>query len=109
MRLLDIRRLFWSGEVEWHFTDASPQIKVSANHLRPIVAAGRLGQPMQNGFIESFNGRLRDELLNEDLFAALDQARLALAIWRADYSNARPTRAVSCLKESTGIPESPSF
>ena len=48
------------------------------------------GKPMQNGFIESFNGRLRDELLNETLFSTLDQARMALAIWRADYNNSRP-------------------
>ena len=40
------------------------------------------GKPMQNGFIERFNGRLRDELLNETLFSTLHQARMALAIWR---------------------------
>jgi putative transposase len=48
------------------------------------------GKPMQNGFIESFNGRLRDEFLNETLFTTLDQARATLAIWRADYNGARP-------------------
>ncbi len=36
------------------------------------------GKPMQNAFIESFNGRLRDELLNETLFTSLAQARVAL-------------------------------
>jgi hypothetical protein len=45
---------------------------------------------MQNGFIESFNGRLRDELLNETLFTSLAQARVALTPWRADYNCARP-------------------
>ncbi|WP_442238010.1 IS3 family transposase [Rhodopseudomonas pseudopalustris] len=48
------------------------------------------GKPMQNAFIESFNGRLRDELLNETLFASLAQARVALRCWRADYNDARP-------------------
>lgn len=48
------------------------------------------GKPMQNGFIESFNGRLRDELLNETLFTSLAQARVAIALWHADYSTARP-------------------
>lgn len=43
-----------------------------------------------NGFIESFNGRLRDELLNETLFTPLAQARVAIALWRADYNTARP-------------------
>ncbi len=45
---------------------------------------------MQNAFIESFNGRLRDELLNETLFTSLAQARVALGCWRADYNDARP-------------------
>ena len=48
------------------------------------------GKPMQNGFIESFNGRLRDELLNETLFFTLAHARPALATWRADYNGLRP-------------------
>ena len=45
---------------------------------------------MQNGFIESFNGRLRDELLNETLFSSLAQARTALANGRSDYNTERP-------------------
>ncbi|MER9413267.1 IS3 family transposase [Mesorhizobium sp. M0589] len=48
------------------------------------------GKPMQNGFIESFNGRLREELLNEMLFTSLAQARAVLASWRADYNFNRP-------------------
>jgi putative transposase len=47
------------------------------------------GKPMQNGFIESFNGRLRDELLNETLFTSLAQACFALRCWRADYNEER--------------------
>jgi putative transposase len=48
------------------------------------------GKPMQNAFIESFNGRLRDELLNETLFTSLAQARVALGGWRSDYNGSRP-------------------
>ncbi len=48
------------------------------------------GKPTQNAFIESFNGRLRDEFLNETLFRSLPQARTALESWRADYNNQRP-------------------
>jgi putative transposase len=48
------------------------------------------GRPMQNGFIESFNGRMRDELLNESLFIDLDQARDLISAWIADYNTARP-------------------
>ena len=45
---------------------------------------------MQNGRCESFNGRLRDELLNETLFRSLSHARIALEGWRRDYNTDRP-------------------
>jgi transposase InsO family protein len=48
------------------------------------------GKPRQNAFTESFNGRLRDELLNATLFRLLPHARLALAAWRDDYNHHRP-------------------
>lgn len=47
------------------------------------------GKPTQNAFIESFNGRLRDELLNETLFPSLNHARATLAAWRMDYNTER--------------------
>jgi putative transposase len=46
------------------------------------------GKPTQNAFIESFIGRLRDELLNETLFRSLAHTRVALETWRADYKRA---------------------
>ena len=52
------------------------------------------GKPMQNGFVESFNGRLRDECLNETLFASLPHAREVLARWRQDYNHVRPHSAL---------------
>jgi putative transposase len=48
------------------------------------------GKPQQNGLNESFNGRLRDELLNETLFRSLPHARAVLETWRRDYNQARP-------------------
>jgi putative transposase len=48
------------------------------------------GKPQQNGFNESFNGRLRDELLNETLFRSLPHARAVLETWRRDYNEERP-------------------
>jgi Integrase core domain len=48
------------------------------------------GRPMQNGYIESFNGRMRDELLNESLFIDLEQARRLIAAWVTDYNTTRP-------------------
>jgi len=64
--------LAWSKDhkVEWHY-----------------IAPGR---PMQNGYVESFNGRMRDERLNESLFFGLDHARSAIAEWADDYNNVRP-------------------
>jgi putative transposase len=48
------------------------------------------GKPMQNGYIESFNGRMRDELLNESLFFGLDHARKLITDWVRDYNTTRP-------------------
>jgi putative transposase len=52
------------------------------------------GKPQQNAFIESFNGRLRDELLNEEVFETLGAARRMLALWRHDYNHVRPHSAL---------------
>src|SRR3546814_12627339 len=59
------------------------------------------GKPQQNGFIESFNGRLRDELLNETLFTSLAQARVVLATWQHDYNTIRPHSALGNLAPET--------
>ena len=48
------------------------------------------GKPMQNGFVESFNGSFRDECLNEKLFSSLDQARKTITDWKEDYNRYRP-------------------
>jgi putative transposase len=61
----------------------SPQRQVEWHYIAP-------GKPQQNAFIESFNGRPRDELLNETLFTSLAHAREALAIWKDDYNPLRP-------------------
>ena len=54
----------------------------------------RPGKPVENGFIESFNGRLRDECLNVEVFFTLDGARKTLARWQADYNLRRPHSAL---------------
>ena len=51
------------------------------------------GRPMQNGYIESFNGKFRDECLNEHWFTSLAQAREVIAEWRRDYNEVRPVDA----------------
>ncbi|MGH7734375.1 MAG: IS3 family transposase [Gemmatimonadales bacterium] len=52
------------------------------------------GKPMQNGYIESFNGRLRDECLNENWFLSLPDARRIIEAWRRDYNSFRPHTAL---------------
>lgn len=52
------------------------------------------GQPTQNAYIESFNGRLRDECLNDHWFTSLSQARQILADWRRDYNENRPHSSI---------------
>jgi putative transposase len=70
--------LAWTGQtgVNWHY-------------IAP-------GKPVQNAFIESFNGRLRDEFLNEALFTSLAQARIALEEWWRDYNTGVLIRASAC-------------
>ena len=60
---------------------AEKQIKL--NYIQP-------GRPMQNGHVESFNGKLRDECLNQHWFVTLSQARLILAAWKRHYNEERP-------------------
>jgi len=55
----------------------------------------RPGRPVENGFIESFNGRLRDECLNVEWFTSLDDARLKLAKFREHYNRERPHSALA--------------
>ena len=80
--LTSIAVLSWSqiNRVEWHYID--------------------LGKPQQNAFVESFNGKLRDELLNETLFTSLEHARAVLVAWRDDYNTQRPHSGLGWLTPS---------
>ena len=51
------------------------------------------GSPWENGYIESFNGKLRDELLNREIFTTLEEARVLLAQWKEEYNHVRPHSA----------------
>ena len=50
----------------------------------------RPGKPTENAFIESFNGRLRDECLNVHQFTTIEDARVKIEAWRIDYNQHRP-------------------
>ena len=64
-----------------------------ANEVRLDFITRR--KPTENGHIESFNGRLRDELLNAELFSDLVDAQGKLEAWRRDYNGNRPHSALS--------------
>jgi len=65
------------------------------------LSASRIGEPaQQNGFSESFNGRLRDELLNETLFHSLADARAKIEAWRRDYNESRPHTSLGWMTPS---------
>jgi putative transposase len=64
------------------------QTGVKLDFIRP-------GKPVENGYIESFNGRLRDECLNGEIFVDLTQARNRLENWRKDYNSQRPHSALA--------------
>ena len=49
-----------------------------------------IGKPMQNGFVESFNGKMRDERLNEHLFDSLRHVHKLIAAWRTEFNHHRP-------------------
>jgi len=74
--------LAWAGahKIDWHY-------------IQP-------GRPMQNAYVESFNGRMRDELLNETLFFGLGHVREELSAWVADYNGERPHSALGYLAPS---------
>ncbi|MFI5398483.1 MAG: transposase [Candidatus Binatia bacterium] len=50
--------------------------------------------PVENAYVESFNGKFRDECLNEHWFVSLDQARQVIEAWRQDYNEVRPHSAL---------------
>jgi putative transposase len=63
--------------------DWAYQAGVSLDFIRP-------GKPVENCYIESFNGRLRDECLNTNVFTSLEDARRKLLEWKIDYNEQRP-------------------
>ncbi len=53
------------------------------------------GSPWENGYIESFNGKLRDELLDREVFTALIEAKILIEEWRKEYNQVRPHSALN--------------
>jgi putative transposase len=72
-----------------------------AAHLRDRrttwAGCGMPGRPVENGLIESFNGKLRDECLNTSWFHSLEEARRGIEAWRIEYNEQRPHSSLSNL------------
>jgi len=66
-----------------HFLSCCEERNIQLIHIQP-------GKPMQNGHVESFNGRLRDECLNASWFRTLADAREKIRLWREEYNVERP-------------------
>ena len=97
-RLLD-RAAAFRGYPDMVRTDNGPEFTsrvfmawAQTHGIRHILI--QPGRPMQNGYIESFNGKFRDEHLNESWFETLQQARNAASIWKQDYNQVRPHSSV---------------
>ena len=97
-RLLD-RAAVFRGYPDMVRTDNGPEFTsrvfmawAQTHGIRHILI--QPGRPMQNGYIESFNGKFRDEHLNESWFETLQQARNAASIWKQDYNQVRPHSSV---------------
>ena len=80
-------------------SDNGPEFTAKAiRHWLSRLGVGTLfiepGSPWENGHIESFNGKLRDELLNGEVFTTLAEAKVLIEEWRKEYNHIRPHRAL---------------
>ena len=103
-KVLDcLEKLFFSRGIPDHIrSDNGPEftaeavrewlkrIEVNTLYIEP-------GSPWENGYIESFNGKLRDELLNREIFDTLLEAKVLVERWRREYNQIRPHSALGYL------------
>ena len=77
-------------------------------HLRGVqLRQIHPGKPNKNACIESFNGRLRDECLNDHWFVSLGHAKTIIEAWRQEYNHERPKKALRGLTPATGLKTKP--
>jgi transposase InsO family protein len=66
------------------------QLRLWLNQLGVQTLFIEPGSPWENGFIKSFNGKMRDELLDREIFFTLDEAKTLIARWREEFNHVRP-------------------
>jgi putative transposase len=104
--------------LEAHTVDTPPPVSITIDHGSEFTSKAleawawrrgvrldfiRPGKPTENGLIESFNGRLRDECLNVNQFMSLEDARAKIEAWRVDYNRCRPHSSLGYLTPSEFI------
>lgn len=98
VRVLD-RLVEWHGKPKQITLDNGPEFTGQGLDVWAYERGVRLdfidpGRPMQNGYLESFNGKLRDECLNAHWFGSLKEARVMIETWKEDYNTTRPHSAL---------------
>ncbi len=86
------------GVLEQNRSDNGPEFTAKAirtwlNRLGVKTLYIVPGSPWENGYIESFNGKLRDELLDQEIFTTLEEAKILIEQWRKEYNQVRPHSA----------------
>jgi len=98
-----LERLFYlfvfRGVPAYIRSDNGPEFTAKAvrrwlNHLEVTTLFIERGSPWENGYIELFNGKLRDELLNREIFTTLTEAKILIEEWRKEYNQVRPHSAL---------------
>ena len=74
------------------FTAKNVRSWLSRLQIKPLFIEP--GSPWENGYIESFNGKMREELLNGEIFYTLNEARIVIDMWRKEYNTIRPHSAL---------------
>ncbi len=80
----------WDNSLEF----TSKEIRNWLNQLGVKTLFTKPRGPWENGYIESFNGKLRDELLNREVFTTLTEAKILIEQWRKEYNQVRPHSAL---------------
>ena len=76
------------SDISSEFTDMNVRHWQARLKVKPLFIEP--GSPWENGYIESFNGKMRDELLNGDIFYSLKEAQALIKMWRKEYNTVRP-------------------
>jgi transposase InsO family protein len=99
-RILVFHLFIFRGVPEHLRSDNGPEFTAKAirawlNRIGVKTLFIERGSPWENGYIESFNGKLTDELLNREIFTTLEEAKVLIEQWRREYNQVRPHSATN--------------